>query len=319
MQPFSFDLECLVSDFKPVFIGGFRSGTTLLINLMGMHSQAAPWFETKMLCEALRWMYVLKHPEEQQFEQQYVNPPEPAGFSAEAVRARMEFDLRSTLDRISGAQHSGKAAHEQYSIGFDCLGYSLEQGLSALDQWESATRNSQDYDVVAQATGQLIKVLGEQHASGKTKPLWINKTPEISRFADELRDCVGECRVIYMVRNGERVVESAKKLGWGDVSGLAYNWRALLEKTRASMAQHTSDYKEIRYEDLVASPNTVLKDILGFCALSDEADEIVQQYSLRFDENAFDQSKINRPSDLSVEEQALFADVAGDLQKELGY
>lgn len=308
-----------MSEFKPVFIGGFRSGTTLLINLMGMHSQAAPWFETKMLCEALRWMYVLKHPTDEQFEQQYVNPPEPAGFSAEAVRARMEFDLRSTLDRISGAQHSGKAAHEQYSIGFDCLGYTLEQGLDALDQWEAATRGSQDYQVVAQATGELIKVLGEHHSEGKAKPLWINKTPEISRFADELRDCLGECRVIYMVRNGERVVESAKKLGWGDVGGLAYNWRALLEKTRSAMAGHASDYKEIRYEDLVSSPNNVLADILRFCALTDEADEIVKQYSLCFDENAFDQSKINRPSDLADEERQLFESVAGDLQKELGY
>lgn len=308
-----------MSEFKPVFIGGFRSGTTLLINLMGMHSQAAPWFETKMLCEALRWMYVLKHPEEQQFEQQYVNPPEPAGFTAEAVRARMEFDLRSTLDRISGAQGSGKATHEHYSIGFDCLGYTLEQGLDALDQWESTTRATEDYQIVARATGVLIETLGKQHSDGKGKPLWINKTPEISRFADELRDSVGEIRVIYMVRNGERVVESAKKLGWGDVSGLAYNWRALLEKTRSSMSHHVNDYKEIRYEDLVSSPNAVLGETLDFCGLANEAEEIVKEYSLHFDENAFDQSKINLRSGLSDEEQQLFAAAAGDLQKELGY
>lgn len=308
-----------MAEYKPVFIGGFRSGTTLLVNLMGMHDQAAPWFETKMLCEALRWLYVLKHPEEEQFERQYINPPEPAGFTAEAVRARMEFDLRSTLDRISGAQHSGKAAHEQYSIGFDCLSYDLESALVLLDQWEQATAGAPDYETVSKATGELINQLGAAHSVGQNKPLWINKTPEISRFADELRDCLGECRVIYMVRNGLSVVESAKKLGWGDVGMLAHNWCALLEKTRSAMAQQKQDYREIRYEDLVTDPQAVLGELLAFSGLENQAGEIVAQYARHFDENAFDRSKINRKSSLTDEELAEFSSVAGVLQNELGY
>jgi hypothetical protein len=47
----------------PIFIGNFRSGTTLLANLLGFHDELALWFETKAFCEALRWIRVMERPE----------------------------------------------------------------------------------------------------------------------------------------------------------------------------------------------------------------------------------------------------------------
>lgn len=308
-----------MENVKPVFIGGFRSGTTLLVNLLGMQAQVAPWFETKMLCEALRWLHVLKNPEQERFEHQYINPSEPTGFNAHAVRMRMESDLRSSLERFNGTQHSGKAVHEQYVIGFDCIRYSLKQGLSLLDQWEEEVALCADYDSVANSTNILINQLGKTHCVQYGKPIWINKTPEITRFADELRDSVGECRVIYMVRNGLSVVESAKKLGWGDIGLLSYNWRTLLEKTRQAMTQYPEDYKEVRYEDLVSDPVRVLSDLLTFCGLQNESVEIIRRYKQHFDEKVFDKTKIVRPSSLTAEEHNTFYKAAGSLQSELGY
>ena len=57
----------------PIFIGNFRSGTTLLANLLGFHKDLSPWFETKGLCELLRWQRVLKDPKTIPFESSLIH------------------------------------------------------------------------------------------------------------------------------------------------------------------------------------------------------------------------------------------------------
>lgn len=299
---------------KPAFIGGFRSGTTLLINLLGLHPDVAPWFETKDLCEALRWMRVLREPGQADFEAGYTVPRHIQGFDADTVLARMRAEMEATFARMAGRAASGKGGHERYPLGPDRLGYSLETGLAALARWRESVRN----DTPAAATGALIAGLGEAHRQALGRQAWINKTPEITRFAPELREALGGCRIIYLLRNGLDVVNSAASLGWGDVEQLAFNWKGLLERTRAVMAGHPGDYLELRYEDLLARPAGVLDEVLAFCGLAPDGAAIVERFTAEFGAGAFDRSRIGT-SRLDAEQRAAFDRVAGELQNALGY
>ena len=303
----------------PVFIGGFRSGTTLLINLLGLHPALAPWFETKFLCEALRWMRVLREPGAASFEADYCAPPEPAGFALHQVAERMALDMRATFARQAGREDSGKAAHERYPVGHDCTCYTPAQASRALADWRAGLGGDADYGATAAATGKLIETLGGAHRQGLRRARWINKTPEISRFARELRDCLGPCRIVYLLRNGLDVVSSANALGWGDVERLAFNWKGLVELTREAMRDCPQDYLELRYEDLLAEPAAVLDRVLAFCGESPAGADIVARYTRDFGAAAFDRSRIGAGAGLGPREREAFERVAGDLQAELGY
>jgi hypothetical protein len=319
-----FVLKALLHMSNPrVFIGGFRSGTTLLINLLGMHPGIAAWFETKELCEALRYMRVLEQPAASEFEQPYCVPPSPPGFTLAAVSERMRQQMVSTDARQNLKEASGKAAYEKYPIGNDCVRYSLAEAGAALQRWQQ----SADKGIAATtaATGTLINELGRLHAAHLPHtehggaPTWINKTPEISRFAPELRAALGECRIIYVVRDGMQVAASGQKLGWGSIETLAFNWKGLLEQTRAAMHDFPADYLEIRYESLIREPSTTLNKVLEFCGQEQLGSSIIDEFLQRFGASAFSVAKLSESAMLSPADHASFLRVAGDLQQELGY
>jgi hypothetical protein len=303
----------------PVFIGGFRSGTTLLINLLGMHPHITPWFETKELCEALRWQHVLQHPATAAFEAAYCPPDVAAGFTPQAVAARMHWHLVHTARRISGARASGKAGHERYPLGNDYVLYSLQEAEAALAAWQRAAGDAGHLQQVAAATGTLIRTLGARQRQLHGGGHWINKTPEITRFAEPLRAAVGRCRIIYLVRDGLQVVASGHRLQWGSIEALAHNWKGLLERTRAAMQAHPDDYLELRYERLVQEPVATLDSVLQFCGDSPRGAEIVSEFRRRFGSGAFDATRLADSGELNAAQIEAFNRHAGDLQKALGY
>ncbi|MDY6984508.1 MAG: sulfotransferase, partial [Pseudomonadota bacterium] len=286
----------------PIFIGGFRSGTTLLINLLGLHPQVTPWFETRDLCEAVRWQHVLAHPDNTDFERAYCAPAEPAGFTLDAVHGRLVQQARDTAMRLAGGA-SGKAAHERYVIGNDYVRYSLAEAEAAMQEWRASCAaagvDSMDRDsgaenlaAVAAANGRLITKLGTRHVEIHGAGPWINKTPEITRFAPELRAALGRCKIIYMIRDGIQVVASGHRLGWGSVELMAFNWKGLLERTRAAMAACPEDYLELRYEQLVLDPVATLDRVLAFCGRTTEGAALVREFIASEGEKAFDVSRL---------------------------
>lgn len=300
-----------------VFIGGFRSGTTLLINLLGMYPGIAPWFETKELCEALRYLRVLTQPAAAEFEERYCVPPSPAGFTLAAVTERMRQQMVSTDARQNLKEASGKAAYEKYPIGNDCVCYSLAEAGSALQRWQHAAQKG--IAATTEATGTLIIELGSLHSAHYGAPFWVNKTPEISRFAPELRGALDVCKIIYVVRDGMQVAASGQKLGWGSIETLAFNWKGLLEQTRDAMQDFPDDYLEIRYENLIREPGATLNKVLEFCGQQQSGSEIIAEFRQRFGASAFAVAKLSESTALSPSDRATFLRVAGDLQQELGY
>jgi len=89
----------------PIFIGGPRSGSTMLVNLLGLHPQIAPLFETKCICEPLRWLRILKDPSTRAIEEKILQLQFPSalqGFTIEGVAARMQADMQDSIQRMKG-------------------------------------------------------------------------------------------------------------------------------------------------------------------------------------------------------------------------
>jgi hypothetical protein len=303
----------------PVFISGFRSGTTLLANLMGLHPDLAAWFETKELCEILRWQHVITGRESAEFESAYCVPPQPGGFSVEAVSFRALANINDTFGKLAGRKASGKAAHERYPLGFDCLHYTREEAALALADWQQTCGDGSDYARLCKATGRFINRLGERHCNAAGKPHWVNKTPEIGRFAAELRESIGPCRMIYLIRDGLQVAASGLGLGWADVQTLAFNWKGLLQRTRFAMQSHPDHYLEVRYEDLVRFPVETLASVLQFIGIHSGAGQAVEDFRSAMGADAFNTDRLGKATGLAPEHVAMFMAVAGDLYAELAY
>lgn len=261
---------------KPVFIGNFRSGTTLLANLLAFHPALAPWFETKGLCEPLRWLRVLMDPSCQDVEGALARPFKGEGFGRTTVLERLRADVRETADRLKGAIESGKGPHEHYPMGSDMIGYDLAFAEEALSTWSLAVERETPEEV-AMATGALIQALGMAHAHFYGKPCWLNKTPELPRLAQELRMALGPCRMILMVRDGRGVVQSAVRRGWGTPEALSAWWKGMILESRAASKGHPEDYLEVRYEDLLAFPEETLTTILAFIGVGGSAEALLQR------------------------------------------
>lgn len=307
------------NNIPPLFIGGFRSGSTLLINLLGMHPDIAPWFETKALCEPLRWLKVLNHAELESQEVALIRMPGSRGFSPQEVAERIRFDLRQTDARIRGSQPSGKASHEKYPIGYDCINYLLEEAEEMVELWLNRVEIDSSSHGVSTATGALIRGLGDRHAELTNATLWINKTPEIPRFGAELHQIFGHCKVVQLIRDGREVALSAHKLGWGSIEQLAHWWKGMIESSRLAAADFPEDYLEIRYEDLVANPESVMDGLISFIGVEGGGAEIVGEYRQRMGSNAFGRPLLQRLEHLGKAQRNSFEQIAGSMLLELNY
>jgi hypothetical protein len=142
-------------------------------------------------------------------------------------------------------------------------------------------------------------------------------------------------RFVHIVRDGRDVVPSLLDMHFGpDRFGAAtLFWRDRVSRGRAGGRRIGADrYREIRYEDLVADPEPVLRDVCAFFDLAFEpgmleyherADDVLE--GLRFTHHV---QGIRRPpapavrdwrASMAEHELALFEALTGDLLDELGY
>lgn len=319
-------------DYPGVFIGGFRSGTTLLINLLGQSPLICPWYETKELCEILRYLHVLRKRSSIDFENQWCSPPTPSGFTIEAVYERVRKNILDNYARMAGSKGQGKASYESYALGNDLLLYSQEEALSIFNEFAKNLVQLAKLDCIDDIfnlSGKLISTYGNLQlakwqrfkTSHHSAQLWVNKTPEITRFGCELHECLGEVRCLYLVRDGLQVIASARRLGWASVKQLAYSWQHLLLETRQSMQNQPGNYLELHYEELIKNPKETLSKALEFCRpdLGKTTDEVLAKYLKNNGVSSLDISRIQPSLAMPSEDIDLFMEQAGELYTALGY
>ena len=158
-----------------------------------------------------------------------------------------------------------------------------------------------------------------------------------------------EARFVHLIRDGRDVALSLVDVHFGpsDVAEAAEKWSSEIAKARRQ-GQKLGNYTEIRYEDLIADPEPVLRTISEATDLpwddamlnyQERAGERIGEIHRDFDKSdggavsaetrAKHQANVSKPlqasraarwkTDMSAEDVATFESIAGEMLDELGY
>lgn len=270
-----------VDGSSPVFIGGFRSGTTLLSNYLGLHPRLSAIYETKYLVELLRVVRLLdgeagrSEPElaflRWRADRSDVTHTEALDLALD--RALADIDL--TQQALDGRIPDGKARYERYALGTNHILWTASEALEEIGPFVQAVRSGAAPATLYPALAAAMRSLFDRHASREGKREWVNKTPEILRFQPELRRMLGRVRFIHLIRDGRDVVQSSTRLNWWSVEMGSRAWRMFIEEARDHASVCPNDYLEVRYEDLVSDHVGTLRQVFRFLEIDGNPEEIV--------------------------------------------
>lgn len=313
----------------PVFIGGFRSGSTLLINYLGLHPQISAVYETKFLVDLLRILRLLLSENGQGKRELEIiawwveNPALSAETAVELLIQRAVGDISLTQKVLDGLTADGKASHEFYVLGSDHILWKESEALEAIAPFLSAVRSKSNPRDLIPLLASGIQKLFLLHAGREGKGYWINKTPEILRFQPELRHMFGRIKSIHLIRDGRDVVNSSVNLNWWSVEKGSQSWKLFIEDVWAQASLYPEDYLELRYEEFVADHAGTLKRVFDFLEIEGDASEIVaMQKRHRSGNSSGDESRSRLwecNSQMSDSDKAIFKSIANDLLVTLGY
>jgi hypothetical protein len=187
-------------------------------------------------------------------------------------------------------------------------------------------------------------------AAAQGKPRWGDKTPTYTEHIAAIAQLLPEAHIIHVIRDGRAVAASRRHLAFGPGPDLADQARDWCRRIRTARTQAAScpRYSAIRYEDLVARAETVLRAVCADLEL--EYDPIMLDYRRVADRRLEEfqdwrkpsgdmflpgdyrrgiHQRTRQPLDLGrvdhwrtvlwAEEVAAFEAEAGDLLTELGY
>jgi hypothetical protein len=103
------------------------------------------------------------------------------------------------------------------------------------------------------------------------KPRYADKTPMHVLHLRRLARLFPEARFVHLVRDGRDVALSYRSVAWGPetVEEAALLWRRRVGAGRRSGRRLGPDrYREVRYEDLVAEPERVARELCAFVDLA---------------------------------------------------
>lgn len=192
--------------------------------------------------------------------------------------------------------------------------------------------------------GDFLLGLMEKYRSQSGKPRIAEKSPNNVFFFQHLHFLFPASPLIQVIRDGRDVVcslltmnwmnpKTGERLGYTRDAGKAAAYWANCVRAGRNATQHVaslrSRYHEIRYEDIVAQPETTLQKLFAF--LEEPWDPAVlkfheQERNLAGESSASQVSRQLYSSaagrwqrDLNPQDKAAVKDAAGDLLIELGY
>ncbi len=314
---------------SPVFIGGFRSGSTLLINYLGLHPGISAVYETKFLVDLLRVVRLQQDESgrgerELDFLRWWVS--NPALSRPGAVQMMVEQavkDIALTQQILDGQASDGKARHERYALGTNHIRWNASEAIEAIRPFVDAARTGALSDALLPAAIAPIWALFDRHAARDGKRQWINKTPEILRFQPELRNILGRVRFLHLIRDGRDVVQSSVRLNWWSVEMGSRAWRLFIEEVRGHASVCPEDYLELRYEDLITDHVGTLQRVFNFLEMDGNPEEIVatqERLAPGSTSKREAQARIGQwRSAMSADDRRTFKAIANDLLISLGY
>jgi hypothetical protein len=295
----------------PIFIGGTgRSGTTVLVWLLGRHSQLFN----------LRW------------ESQFLVAPN--GLINLAERGWRPNEVKLFLQRLRGRwfyrihnpgkdnEYVGGLCHDITMAELRRASQRLEKGIAAL---EGKGREESDA-LIANFVEGLFRPASERVSAAR----WCEKTPRNVLFMERLYQLFPDMRFIHIVRDGRDVVASMMRRGFWPVAAghefptlAAYQgditprlaagyWAEVLALAETFTTRiPPSSYFELRLEDLVSRPDSLLQELCEF--LGEDFDPKMLEHDLsRHHSGHWKQA-------LSARDVAVIQEVAGEMLARKGY
>jgi hypothetical protein len=109
-----------------------------------------------------------------------------------------------------------------------------------------------------------IRAFYDLYAEQQGKPLWGDKTPRYMRAMPRIERALPEARFIHLIRDGRDVALSQAERSLDEeapsIAEVAERWQRRIRSAR-EQAVELNHYLEVRYEDLVADPETTLRRI----------------------------------------------------------
>lgn len=198
-------------------------------------------------------------------------------------------------------------------------------------------------DDINQLFRQMILSLFKKYQEHSGKPRLAEKSPNNVFFFQQLHHIFPESPLVHVIRDGRDVVCSLLTMNWKDpLSGepvpytrspqaAAEYWAAAVLAGRHLLEHPTAQkcYVEVRYEDLVCSPETTLKKL--FENIGEPWEPLVLDFHNKKRNLAEESSakQVTRPlytsaagrwkHDLNPQAKAAIKEIAGELLRELGY
>jgi hypothetical protein len=217
-----------------------------------------------------------------------------------------------------------------------------------LDPREVERRMAQHDPLTA---GDAARSFYEAYAAGEGKPRWGDKSPPYTWKARRIQRALPEAHFIHLIRDGRDVALSLSEVSWGpgDIQAAATKWVEELGRARQRAKRlRPGTYVEVRYEDLVADPEPLLRRIADFVGLpwdpvmldyhhgaEERMKEVIRDFhpqgggTITAEERERQHELVKSPpsasrvgrwrTQMSAEDREAFETVAGDLLTELGY
>jgi hypothetical protein len=258
-------------------------------------------------------------------------PPETGFLAGAAELVSDACDARERLFRL--VTTSPPAAPSWPDFGLDSNEF--RQRLGAIEPFDIAEGFRAFYRMYAERQG---------------KPRYGDKTPGYCEHIGVIERILPESRFVHIIRDGRDTALSLRPLWFApgrDMKTLALFWRQRVESGRAAGARARA-YLEVRYENLVRDPRSVLEPVCAFLELDfdpamlrywERTPERLKEHRTRYlldgsvavtHEQRLEQQRLTMQPpipariarwkvEMTAAEQAEFLESAGDTLQALGY
>ncbi len=178
-----------------------------------------------------------------------------------------------------------------------------------------------------------VRAVYAAYAESRGKSRYGDKTPKYVVEMPMLADLFPEARFVHIIRDGRDVALSLLDVNFGPrtVEEAALLWRRMVMKGRRDGRRLGSRYVEVRYEDLVAEPEPLMRRLCSFLELP--YDQAVLRYFERPDlhreiKNPEHHRHVKEPptpglrdwrTGMDPRDVSAFESIAGPLLEQLGY